>query len=256
MKRKKYKTVSLSQQGFTLLELLVVVSILAAIAGIGVSSVGGYLERAREDLVHTEMKNISEAIVNFTNDTGYFPGEGVFKQENSSTAEKADFSFLFYSPRKEGVDEETAGEEIMPWSFDENRGWNGPYLTFDSIDYMRSKDCNKNQFNDELRVFGVNAKQRENSNTTIALEDPFSSKPKADHDQNICFVEKAKDEKTPWQTRDYSGKPYLYETVFKNDRYLECPETGRGCIALLSAGKNGIFENGSNDDLVKILRIN
>ncbi len=245
-----------TNKGFTLLELLVVVSILATMAGIGVRAIGGYIERAREDLVNTEMKNIGEAIVKFNSDTGYFPGEGLFASKNETNVDKSDFSFLFYPPVRESAAGQKKGEEILPWDMDEKRGWNGPYLTLDSIDYMRTEGCEKGEFKDDIRVFPVNANNREESNSIIALEDPFKSRARARQKTSSCFVNHADSQKFRWEKEKYTGQPYLYETAFKNDRYLECPENGAGCIALLSAGKNGTYENGNNDDVVKILRIN
>ena len=246
----------MSNKGFTLIELLVVVSILAAISGIGVSAVGGYLQKARQDLVHTEMKRIAGAVLKFNADTGYFPGEGVFAAPGDTLADKSDFSFLFYSPREDGPDAKTVGNEILPWNMDAERGWNGPYLDPDAIDYMRTDSGDGRDHEKDIRVFPLNAARRGKANGIIGLEDPFKSFIKSGKPSGPRFVSRTDKEDNLWEARPYAGKPYLYETAFKNNRYPECAETGTGCIALLSAGKNGEYENGSNDDIVRILRIN
>jgi len=59
-----------------------------------------------------------------------------------------------------------------------------------------------------------------------------------------------------WQPSVSSGQAYQYHLDFKNDDYSDCPTTGAGCIAVLSAGRNAVFNNGGSDDVVNILRVN
>ncbi len=169
--------------------------------------------------------------------------------DNSTDLDKSNFSFLFYSPVKDGV-------EILPWDSSTNRGWNGPYLTMDSIDYLRTDICSEKESGEKARIFPVNTSKKEESNTVIALEDTFERQVSR-RDNKTCFAIRSKGrEGMVWAVKKSAGKPYLYETHFKNDLYLECGEKGKGCIALLSAGKNGKYENGNNDDVVNILRVN
>lgn len=244
------------QSGFTLIELLVVVSILAAMAGIGVGAYDRYMDQARVDLADTEMTRISNAILKFSADTGYFPGEGPFAQNETADVDKMDFSFLFYSPLHEGSADGTQGKEIMPWNADNERGWSGPYLTFGSVDYMRTEGCGSKAHDDKMQVFPVNTTRRDQANGIIALEDPFETPVRRRQDSTSCFVYRdgTGAEGVLWREQQNAGSPYRYDVSFKNDHYLECPEAGKGCIALLSAGKNGRFENGGADDVVVILR--
>lgn len=255
---KQHRKYLISSSGFTLIELLVVVSILAAISMIGVSAVGNYIQKARKDLIHTELARIADAVMNFNADTGYFPGEGVFETNGQSVAEKADFSFLFYSPREEGTDAQHPGAEILPWDSDAGRGWNGPYLDPSSIDYMRTDAGDDLKYRGGIRIFPVNATRRQDANGIAALEDTFSARTGAGGKTDPHFVIRTESEEADvlWQAKRSAGRPYLYETAFKNDCYPECSETGPGCIALVSAGENGLFENGDNDDVVRIVRTN
>lgn len=240
-------------KGFTLIELLVVVAILAAMAGIAVSAVGGYEQKAREDLAQTEIKRIANAVLKFKSDTGYFPNTGVFSAKESVS--KSDFGFLFYSPSKDGSDENTQGSEVLPWDLASSRGWNGPYLSMDSADYMRMDGCHQAEFNDDTKVFPANVNRAQDANSIIGLSDPFDAQKTYSEESGACFVANhGKD--NALIAKQFSGQPYQYETAFKNNRYPDCNEQGAGCVALLSAGKNGKHENGDNDDIVRVLRVN
>lgn len=265
--RIKIKGLKMNQQqnqdqyskGFTLIELLVVVAILAAMAGIAVSAVGTYEQKARADLAQTEIKRIANAVMKFKEDTGYFPKTGVFASEEVTQADKSDFGFLFYSPSQDGVDESSKGAEILPWDIAASRGWNGPYLSMDSADYMRNEGCHLKEHEGGLKVFPSNANRQQDANGLIGLADPFEALMKYSESTELCFVttqEYRKGNGTQQIAKPFSGQPYQYETAFKNNRYPDCSEQGSGCVALLSAGENGVFENGDKDDLVRILKVN
>ncbi len=247
----------LKQQGFTLLELLVVVSILAAMAGIATSAVDLYNERAREELVHVEMNNIADAIYKFQTDTGYFPKTGVYSNNNISN----DLSSLYLAPT-EGV----------VWDSAIGIGWNGPYMAKNTQQRMHYKGADS-QSNCELEQLGVlNA-----SNSFIAIEDPFQRAREGKFgysSQSQCFVilnTKRNKLSTTRESiaRSYAGQAYRYEVNFKNNLYPDCVESGNGCVALTSLGKNGIYESYPSadplavdcsvdtcDDIVKVLRVN
>lgn len=239
-----------NSRGFTLVELLVVVSLLATMAGIAVSSVADYNDRARGELVLTEMKRISNAVLKFKQDTGYFPRQGQFSKVNTRNANlftenKADLSFLFYSPKR-------GNNEILPWDNSAMRGWNGPYLSSDSIQYAQLNGCDTDLALNSIKIKGINSSQSNEQNSFIALEDTYEKKHSEKTSSN-CFISKIKGS---WKVKQTAGKAYIYDTVFRNNLYPECPETGRGCIVLLSAGKNGVYNNGGQDDIVHILRVN
>ncbi|WP_136678592.1 type II secretion system protein [Neptunomonas sp. XY-337] len=223
------------QRGFTLIELLVVVSILAAMATISVSVVGGYDQKARAELVEVEMKTIANAIYRFHRDTGYFPKTGLFATAASPHA--ANMGYLFSSPLN------ASNDEILPWNTDAGRGWNGPYLTTDSkqrwhIQSGGVSDC-------DLPAVAI-------VDSFPAMEDPFLIQ-RTYSDSNECFAIHSDGN---WIPKEYSGQPYQYFTNFTNDNYPDCPTTGSGCIALLSFGPDGNFDNGDNDDVVRVLRMN
>jgi len=95
------------QQGFTLLELLIVVSIMAIIAGMGLMSHKKTQDYSKEKAIHTEMRELQQAIIHF------------FKDQNSYTAASpADIEFLLSS--------NSNSNEV--WNPDYRTGWRGPYI--------------------------------------------------------------------------------------------------------------------------------
>lgn len=96
--------------GFTLLELLVVVTLIAMVAGAAVLSLENTSSDAAIPLAKSEMVEISKAIRQFKRDTGVYP----------VLSHPADFSSLLASNPPPG---------ISAWNIDTGRGWRGPYLT-------------------------------------------------------------------------------------------------------------------------------
>jgi len=249
------------QKGFTLFELLVVVSILAAVAGIGASAVVGYEQEAREQLVYSEMNNIAKAIYRFKADTGYFPKEGVFPnryadEDNPTIDEMSNLSDLFFSPREDGSDDlansanTVFGAEILAWDIQTARGWNGPYISLNSLQRRSLGDCDLDVGVGDVFIFGVNVAEEANEDSVIAVEDTFYRKTTYSNSDS-CFV--IKDDNV-WVSRLTPGQPYIYHLDYSSSLYPEC--SANSCIALLSAGPDGQFNNGGTDDIVKILRVN
>ena len=228
------------QTGFTLIELLTVVSILAAIAFTAASTFGGLEERSQEQLVHTEMKTVVNAIYRFKADTGYFPRQGVFSGEDSDATDpediQSDLNFLFLSPT-------VAGNIISPRNASSGVGWNGPYLTQSSAQTLHVKtasDCDINSVGlPGFRVFSI--------------EDTFTL-PRQYSPADNCFVVLSDGS---WTPKSVSGQPYRYILSFTNSNFLDCTG-GTDCIALISAGPDGSFSGtiGNGDDIVTILRVN
>ncbi len=140
-KSPKYST----HAGFTLLELLVVITLLGVISGSVVLAYQGVQEQGREDSTGFELSEIRKALLQFRRDSGSndFPTVGIYDctdsqngnptnanpamafpvAAGSSAAEKiawcqsaANFWMLFQDPLGNG------------WNPDTKRGWNGPYL--------------------------------------------------------------------------------------------------------------------------------
>jgi len=217
------------QAGFTLLELLVVLSVLAAVAGIGVLALGGVTQDTRAELVRAEMNQIANAIRRFRADTGYWPKEGVFDDDNADDYEHpANFAQLKVQPnRDEGTP--PADEPILPHDLASDNGWNGPYL--------RELDAVTVTVGANLQPDGTGDPTVGTAQAVNGVGDPFERAAEPPY-----FV---------WQDAGGTeiarlGRPYLYfidETA--NDNITGCI---RPC--LLSMGENGQYDRGNADDIV------
>lgn len=245
MKQRTYSQHMKKQQGFTLLELLVVVSVLATLAGITAVAMDGYEQDAQEQLVNTEMKRIASAIYRFKEDTGYFPKEGVFKSDRLfSVGDERDryerdenMGWLFISPENE------AGDTVAPWNIHAAKGWNGPYLTNESQNRLSDTNCDLPAGVDITKSF-------------IGLMDTFERN-KTYTSTSVCLVVNASGN---WIGRKFSGSPYQYDLAYKNNALTQCMDSGPGCLALVSAGENNKFDtdltDNKSDDVVFVLRVN
>ncbi|MBL4774236.1 MAG: prepilin-type N-terminal cleavage/methylation domain-containing protein [Alcanivoracaceae bacterium] len=86
----KQKPIIRLSSGFTLLELIVVVAILVAIAGIGTFAMRNIVSDSAIDVTRAEMQQISKAITQFKQDTGYYIGQGPFALLDSNDDGNAD----------------------------------------------------------------------------------------------------------------------------------------------------------------------
>ena len=135
-------TIQQASRGFTLLELLVVISLLAILAGFSISAYDGVQDDANYDAAIFEMAEIRNALLQFRRDSGTndFPGQGIyactnainFPSEAGSGSARLDwcnhpanFWMLFINPLD---DPSTSSDEEGAWNIDTKRGWNGPYL--------------------------------------------------------------------------------------------------------------------------------
>lgn len=236
MNKQRLTSFALVQRGFTLIELLVVVAVLATMAGIAASVVGGYDQQAREQLVHTEMKNIAKAIYRFKQDTGYFPKEGVFLA--TASVEESDMDFLYLTPKN------GSNAEISPWDIDNSLGWNGPYLSIDSQQRLHVPYGSPPESDCDITAVDI-------SHSIISVEDTFEALKKYTNADSCFAIRDAGN----WVSKNAAGQPYRYLLNFVNAAYPNC-DGGSGCLAILSAGKDGVYENGDDDDVVKVLRVN
>lgn len=105
--------------GLTLIELVMVLIIIGALAGLVVTQVGGAVERAESDSTVATMRTVHEAIEGYMNDQGeLLLPDPLAKDSARSVAPQ--IRYLFINP-----DTETPEPTFDPHT---KRGWRGPYL--------------------------------------------------------------------------------------------------------------------------------
>jgi len=115
-------------QGFTLLELLVVVTLMAVLASVALLSNEGVRDRAEVDATQYEMAELRKALLQFRRDVGHFPDAAgliaggdrlaLLLACQSTDATKINTTL--------GVSYDADCES---WNPDTRRGWNGPYVS-------------------------------------------------------------------------------------------------------------------------------
>lgn len=202
-------------RGFTILELLVVVTILAIVAGFVLFNEGDTRKTASSSAALTEMSSVQAALNRFRRDTGSYP----------TPTNPADFSALY----EQGAQ--------APWSIDVSRGWRGPYLSRRGEGLV--------DLGDDLNSAGTGSPATVAASAhedVRAVADPFVTWPiTANSDYQRC------DDSAPdssclldWRTQAGDprhprwGRPYL---LFE----LDSTENAR----LVSMGPNGRYESGS-----------
>ena len=139
-------------QGFTLLEVLMVVSILAIVGGAIIYSMMGIRSKIAEDLSDYESSTVYKALKQFRRDTGYYPKQGPFALESPGGPGKIDPanndhwpSFLsdksaaertawfhhpanFYQLVLAESPLKSTGHALESFNIQAGRGWRGPYI--------------------------------------------------------------------------------------------------------------------------------
>lgn len=157
------KAGELRDRGFSLIELLVVCSILATLAYIAWGGYGSAQQGAEDEIAQAELRRLADALKRFKADTGYYPGQGPFALATVGTAETANGSGFdctpaggilrswaapnsdtdrddwFKSPANLALLFEAPAlcanhplAHLNRWNPDTRRGWNGPYLDLGS----------------------------------------------------------------------------------------------------------------------------
>lgn len=244
-------------QGFTLLELLVTVAILAATAFIATSTFMGVSEHANDQLVRVEMQEIAKAIRQFKQDTGYYPKTGPFEIDLADTGagEVTDAclpSYLsslsndekerwFYSPANfyqlitSTSPLNGTTHQLEKWNSETGRGWRGPYLNGFAEGYLDIRDGINGTIGGSPTALAGNKAGDPIVGTNIpdveGIADPFEYRAEKDGGNTLLDWSATHSGGTE---REVWGRPYL---VFDWDTKPW----------IMSMGPDGNFENGEYD---------
>ncbi len=207
------------QAGFSLLELMIVVAILAVVAGGMIFKQGETAEKAKGSVALNEMQKVKAAILQFRLDMGTLP----------NPANPADFLELY-------------GDVVLPnlWNPDNRRGWRGPYLSALGEGYT---DIGA----DLLSNGGGSPVTGAQVQDIRGVADPFSAFPavpgsyaacEEDVDNNTCLLDwrtldddKDGDDGDGDKAHERHGRPYLMFEMGDENR-----------ARLMSMGPNGRYD--------------
>ena len=219
-----------SHGAFTLLELMIVVGILSALAGGAVMLLGPVEEQARSQMSIAEMAQLREAIQNFHTDTGFLPKQGPFAltTDGGSVPVPAEGSTWFKHPANlqqllENPLEGT-GHALSTWDPDSKRGWRGPYISSFGEGYV--------DIGDNLAPDGSGSPTAGNILAELpSIADPFVAK--GDGSYLVWRFQSGADPLNQW------GRPYLL--VDPHDE---------SAARIIGMGANRTYEAGLGDDYV------
>lgn len=251
------------QSGFSLLEMMVVISLLAATAYVATGAYTHFLDHADEQLVYSEMQEIAKAIRQFKQDTGYYPKEGPFALQllttdpgnvtktmlpnyignTSEGLTNDEISRWFYSPANlyqlttDTSPLSGSSHQLKEWNPETGRGWRGPYLSGFRDGYVDIRDgissSNSPAGNKDGDPLSGN-----NIPDVVGIADPFVQKYETISGNTLLDWSRNRRRMSTESTTDPDrlevekwGRPYL---VFDLDTKPW----------LVSFGPNGNFDNG------------
>ena len=241
-----------AEDGFTILELLIVVAILAALAGGVIMVLDGTQEDSASKVAQSEMLEIKKALLKFKQDTGYLPKTGPFSLATEggsiplnrlpSTVPVGQEAAWFNSPANfwvlYGRDEVSVctgfsnpqsplcgtGHALETWNPDTGRGWRGPYLTRQGEGLV-----------DIGNGLGTNGSGSPLTGILLSevrgVADPFVAKP-----EGSFFVWRTSPGSTP---HDRWGRPFFLFDLNDNNN-----------ARIVGMGPNRTYNNETDDDII------
>lgn len=138
-----------NRSGFTLMEIMVVVVIIAVLASVAGPMIGDIINQGKASATRSKMSSLKSAIVTYKNDVGRYPFVGDKKQISCADAYCADWllsdsavnNVLVNPEVLLGVASETTlgDAENGYWTTFYGKGgrkWKGPYMDSDPADFM------------------------------------------------------------------------------------------------------------------------
>ncbi|MCK9456715.1 MAG: prepilin-type N-terminal cleavage/methylation domain-containing protein [Candidatus Riflebacteria bacterium] len=138
-----------NRSGFTLMEIMVVVVIIAVLASVAGPMIGDIINQGKASATRSKMSSLKSAIVTYKNDVGRYPFYGDKKQISNANAYDAalvlsgdniENNVLVRANALVGAGDTREGDaENGYWSTFYGKGgrkWKGPYMDSDPADFM------------------------------------------------------------------------------------------------------------------------
>ncbi|MFZ2957877.1 MAG: prepilin-type N-terminal cleavage/methylation domain-containing protein [Candidatus Ozemobacteraceae bacterium] len=129
------KTPSKPMAGFTLMEIMVVIIVIAVLASVAGPMIGTITDQGKASATRAQIKNIKTALVNYNNDLGRYPFIG--NTQTPANANAADADCLGDSMTNNVLVNNSVGGNFSNLGFAAyNKRWEGPYMDSDPSDFM------------------------------------------------------------------------------------------------------------------------
>lgn len=186
---------AVSQQGFSLLELLVVLTILVAISGIGLQVYQGTEQDAKSALTEVELSELAGAVRRFHDDTGFWPRVGGVATTNSDgncndsengslIAAVWDDSIPPFDWRVLMTGEDDDGNLLCAWNEISQRGWRGPRYIEQKL--LNCKPTAAVMHIDAAGLENSNDAETYNADSRYRLDDLYATQYALDDDDKVC----------------------------------------------------------------------
>jgi len=147
-----------TRSGFTLMEIMVVIIVIAVLASVAGPMIGSITDQGRSSATKSKLSSLKSALVSYKNDVGRFPymGNAVNDVSDGAKYNQAHNAYLASAENNVLITNATA---VPITNYD--RRWKGPYMDSNAEDFMTDGWGNRigyfaHDFNIYIRSDGIN----------------------------------------------------------------------------------------------------
>lgn len=128
-----------SRQGFTLMEIMVVIIVIAVLASVAGPMIGSITDQGKASATRAAMQNVKTALVNYNNDVGKFPFSGNSKATSVQGASYNQANNIAMGQQMTTnvlVDNSASSINLGIDTAIYKKRWKGPYMDSDPLEFM------------------------------------------------------------------------------------------------------------------------